>query len=215
MDIIMDIKGYLFMICKDIFFHARYSSVYPLYPLCPAISSQISFILSVYILHFILTYPIISCFFILIFVLIYPHLIQPFYPFVFCYLSLFILKFILLVIRSSSRLIRLVLVCCLIGPSFACPSQEQGKPLCFYFPAPRCGHRWLLLLAAPATTGAGAVAATDPEPAPPTTGAGCSRIWGRGNKNTVAYHVAEQNVQKRVRLGSTPRRAGSAENLIE
>jgi hypothetical protein len=25
MDIIMDIKGYLFMICKDIFFHARYS----------------------------------------------------------------------------------------------------------------------------------------------------------------------------------------------
>ena len=29
MDIIMGIKGYLFMICKDIFFHARYSRVYP------------------------------------------------------------------------------------------------------------------------------------------------------------------------------------------
>ncbi len=32
---------------------------------------------------------------------------------------------------------------CLISHSFACPAQQQGKPLCFYFPAPRCGHRRL------------------------------------------------------------------------
>ena len=50
--------------------------------------------------------------------------------------------------------------------------------------------------AAPATTGAGATAATDPEQAPPTTGAGCRRIWGRGNKITMAYPVAEQDMQK-------------------
>ncbi len=50
-------------------------------------------------------------------------------------------------------------------------------------------------------------AATDPEPAPPTTGACCRRIWGRGYKNTVAYPVAEQDMQKRVRLSSMPRRA--------
>ena len=54
-----------------------------------------------------------------------------------------ILTFILLVIRSGSRLIRLVVACCLIRPSFACPAQQQGKPLCFYFPDPRCGHRRL------------------------------------------------------------------------
>ncbi len=29
-----------------------------------------------------------------------------------------------------------------------------------------------------------------------TTGAGCRHIWGRGNKNTVAYPVAEQDMQK-------------------
>ncbi len=29
MDIIMNITGYPFMICKDIFFHTRYSLVYP------------------------------------------------------------------------------------------------------------------------------------------------------------------------------------------
>jgi hypothetical protein len=54
------------------------------------------------------------------------------------------------VIRSGSRLILLVVTCCLIGPSFACPAQQQGKPLCFYFPAPRCGHSRLPLLLAPA-----------------------------------------------------------------
>ena len=50
MDIIMDITGYLFMICKDIFFHARHSRVYPF----------ISFMSSNFfidVLHFILTYP--------------------------------------------------------------------------------------------------------------------------------------------------------------
>ena len=89
MDIIMDITGYLFMICKDIFFHTRYSHVYPF----------ISFMSSnffINVLHFILTYPSFYphisnhiLFFILIFILIYPHLIQPFYPFVSCYFILF------------------------------------------------------------------------------------------------------------------------------
>ncbi len=89
MDIIMDIKGYLLLICKDIFFHSRYSCVYPFVSF---IISSIFFIdiqlLSVYILRFILSNPFISCSFILIFILIYPHLIQHFYPFVSCYLSL-------------------------------------------------------------------------------------------------------------------------------
>ena len=52
--------------------------------------------------------------------------------------------------------------------------------------------------AALATTGAGAAAAPGPEPAPPTTGGSGGRIWGRGNKNTVAYPVPEQDMQKRV-----------------
>ena len=150
MDIIMDIKGYLFMICKDIFFHARYFCVYPFISF---ISSNLFIdiqLLSVYIHCFILSYPFISCSFILIFILIYSHLFQPFQPFVSCYLSLFILTFILLVIRSCSQLIRLVEACCLIGPSFAYPAQQQGKPLCFYFPAPRCGGSRLPLLVAPA-----------------------------------------------------------------
>ncbi len=60
----------------------------------------------------------------------------------------------------------------------------------------RCRRRYPA--AALATTGTGAAAATGPEPAPPTTGAGCHRIWGRGNKNTVSYPVAEQDMQKRV-----------------
>ncbi len=85
MDIIMNIKGCLFMICKDISFHARYSRVYPF----------ISFMSSIFcidILHFIRLYPsfypLISNhipFFILIFILIYPHHIQLLYPFVSCY----------------------------------------------------------------------------------------------------------------------------------
>jgi hypothetical protein len=38
----------------------------------------------------------------------------------------------------------------LAPPSLACPAQQQGKPLCFYFPSLRCGYRRLPLLAAPA-----------------------------------------------------------------
>jgi hypothetical protein len=100
----------------------------------------------------ILSYSSISCqcSFVLISILKYPHLIQPFYPFISCYLYLFILTFILLVIRSCSLLIRLVVACCLIGPSFAYPAQQQSKPLCFYFPTPRCGSSQLPLLVAPA-----------------------------------------------------------------
>ncbi len=87
MDIIimMDITGYLFMICKDIFFHARYFRVYPFISFMPS-----NFFID--ILHFIrlyLTfYPLISnhiLFFILIFILIYPHLIRFFFHVVSCY----------------------------------------------------------------------------------------------------------------------------------
>jgi hypothetical protein len=134
MDVIMDIKGYLFLICKDIFFHSRYSRVYPF----------ISFISSNLFID------------IQLFIHLYPFLI-PFYPDIStsypAFLSFYILTFIpfiLLVIRSGSRLIRLVRACCLIRTSFACPAQQQSKPLCFYFPAPRCGHHRLPLLAAPA-----------------------------------------------------------------
>jgi hypothetical protein len=52
--------------------------------------------------------------------------------------------------RAPHRSERVGSRACLIGPSFACPAQQQGKPLCFYFPAPRCGHCCLPLLAAPA-----------------------------------------------------------------
>ena len=68
------------------------------------------------------------------------------------------------------------------------------------FPSPRSRRRRRRRRypAALATTGAGAAAATGPEPAPPTTGGSGGRICGRGNKNTVAYPVAEQDMQKRV-----------------
>jgi hypothetical protein len=139
------------MTCKDIFFHARYSRVYPFI----SFMSSNSFI---DVLHFILTYPSF-------YPIIYNHILffyRDLYPFIFssyptclsfCILlfySFFILTFILLVIRSGSRLIRLVVACCLIGPSFAYPPQQQGKPLWFYFPATRCGGSRLPLLAAPA-----------------------------------------------------------------
>ena len=136
------------MICKDIFFHVRYSCVYPF----------ISFVSSSFfidVLHFILTYssfyPSISSFILLFY---------PFYPAILSLLSCYFIPFILLFypfypdiypagysIRSWADPDRHCV--CLIGPSFACPAQQQGKPLCFYFPAPSCGHRWLPLLAAP------------------------------------------------------------------
>ena len=89
----MDITGYLFMICKDIFSHARYSFLYPF----------ISFVSSSFfidVLHFILTYPSF-----------YPHIssfILLFYPFYPAILSLLSCFFILLIIRSGPGLIRIV-----------------------------------------------------------------------------------------------------------
>jgi hypothetical protein len=80
----MDITGYLFMICKDIFSHARYSFLYPF----------ISFVSSSFfidVLHFILTYPSF-----------YPHissfilLFYPFYPTILSLLSCYFIPFILL-----------------------------------------------------------------------------------------------------------------------
>ncbi len=154
------------------------------------------------VLHFILTYPsfyphisssypailsLLSCYFIPFILLFYPFylLFYPFYPAI---LSLypaifipFILTFILLVIRSGSGLIRIVAVCCLIGPSFACPAQEQGKPLCFYFPAPRCGHRCLPLLAAPAPGPSLQRHGLPLLPAPPGIGGGAG-VGGSGER---------------------------------
>ncbi len=78
------------------------------------------------------------------------------------------------------------------------PHPPPSTPL----PAPRSHRRRRRSrypAAAQPTTGACAAAATGPEPTPPSTGAGGRRIWGRGNKNTVAYPFAEQDRQKRVR----------------
>jgi hypothetical protein len=60
MDIIIDIKGYLFFLCKDIFFHSRYSRVYPF----TSFISSNSFIDIQLVIHlypaFILAYPFLS-----------------------------------------------------------------------------------------------------------------------------------------------------------
>jgi hypothetical protein len=124
------------------------------------ISCSLSCYLSLCINHFIHSYPAFYprlslhiLFFILLFILTISCFLS-------CFLSLCIHQYPDIYppgysIRFSadpahSRLTRLVVACCLIRPSFACPAQQQGKPLCFYFPAPRCGHRRLPLLAAPA-----------------------------------------------------------------
>ena len=137
MDIIMDIKGHLFMICKDIFFHAKYSRVYPFI----SFMSSVFFIdIQLFIRLYPSFYPLISIHILFFYPDLYPYISTSYPTFLsFCILLFipFILTFILLVIRSCSRLIRLVVACCLIGPSFACPAQQQGKPLYFYFPAPR------------------------------------------------------------------------------
>jgi hypothetical protein len=76
--------------------------------------------------------------------------------------------------------------------------SSPPPPTSFPSPRSRRRRRRRRYPAALATTGAGAAAATGPEPAPPTTGGSGGRIWGRGNKNTVAYPVPEQDMQKRV-----------------
>ena len=90
-------------------------------------------------------------------------------------------------------------------PAALCPSTPSisdalisPPPTSFPSPRSRRRRRRRRYPAALATTGAGAAAATGPEPAPPTTGGSGGRIWGRGNKNTVAYPVPEQDMQKRV-----------------
>ena len=93
--------------------------------------------------------------------------------------------------------------------------SSPPPPTSFPSPRSRRRRRRRRFPAALATTGAGAAAATGPEPAPPTTGGSGGRIWGRGNKNTLAYPVPEQDMQKKVQSSSTPRRSGSAQNRIE
>jgi hypothetical protein len=61
-------------------------------------------------------------------------------------------------------------------PPFAYPAQQQGKPLCFYFPTPRCGHRRLPLLAAP-----GPSQQRHLLPQPPGVGGG-GGVGGRGER---------------------------------
>jgi hypothetical protein len=133
-----------------------------------------------YIQQFIYRYPTVYPYisFYIPFILIYPHLIQPFYPFISLDLSLFIL----LVIRSGSRLIRLVIACCVIRTSFACPAQQQSKPLCFYFPAPRCGHHLLPLLAAPAPGPSPQRHRLSLLPAPPPGIGGGGGVGGSGER---------------------------------
>ncbi len=83
-------------------------------------------------------------------------------------------------------------------PADATDIRRPHPPPPTSFPSPRSRQRRRRRrypAAAPATTGACSAAATGPEAAPPTTGANDGRIWGRGNKNTVAYPVAKQDMQ--------------------
>ena len=112
-----------------------------LYPLCPAVPYRcpsfyphISFFLSSHILIYPTILSLLSCYFIPYILLFYP-----FYP------DIYPAGYS---IRSWADPDRRG--ACLIGPSFACPAQQQGKPLFFYFPAPRCGGSRLPLLVAPA-----------------------------------------------------------------
>jgi hypothetical protein len=152
MDINMHIKGCLLLISKDIFFHSRYSRVYP----------AISFISSNSFID-----------------------IQPFihlYPAIYRIISLCILTFILLDIRSGSRLIWLVVTCCLIRPSFECQATV------FLFPRPQMRRP-----PAPVVGGAssGPVAAATPAPVVAGAAAGYRRRrrrrleWGEGTRNKV------------------------------
>ncbi len=146
-----------------------------------------SFILSSHILHFILKYPQLILQFYPFYPIFIPFILifYPFYPAILsllsCYFIPFVMTFILLVIRSGPGLIRIVAACCLIGPSFACPAQQQGKPLRFYFPAPRCGHRCLPLLAAPAPGPSLQRHRLPLLPAPPGIGAAAG-VGGRGER---------------------------------
>jgi hypothetical protein len=90
MDIIMDIKGYLFFLCKDIFFHSRYPRVYPfisfissnlfidiqlLYPLCyPLISIHILFFYPDLCPDISTYYPTFLSFCIMLFIPFYPDI---------------------------------------------------------------------------------------------------------------------------------------------
>ncbi len=146
-----------------------------------------SFILSSYIFLFILTYPHLSYYFIPYILLFYPL-----YPAISSLISCYFIPFILLFypfypdiypagysIRSWADPDRHC--ACLIGPSFACPAQQQGKPLCFYFPAPRCGHRCLPLLAAPAQGPSLQRHRLPLLPAPPGIG-GAAGVGGSGER---------------------------------
>ena len=135
------------------------------------------------VLHFILIYPsfypdisstyptilsLLSCYFIPFILPFIPFILlfYPFYPAILSLLSFFLsllscyfIPFILLFypadysIRSWADPDRHC--ACLIGPSFACPAQQQGKPLCFYFPAPRCSRCWRRRLRARRCSGTG------------------------------------------------------------
>jgi hypothetical protein len=87
MDIIMDIKGYLLMICKNIFFHARY---YRVYPFISFISSNLFIDIQLFIRLYPLFYPLISIHILFFYPDLYP-LISTSYP---TFLSFCILLFI-------------------------------------------------------------------------------------------------------------------------
>ena len=86
MDIIMDIKGYLFMICKDIFFLARYSRVYPFISF---MSSNFFIDIQLFIRLYPLFYPLISNHILFFYPDLYPY-ISTSYP---AFLSFCILLF--------------------------------------------------------------------------------------------------------------------------
>jgi hypothetical protein len=132
---------------------------------CPSFYPHISFILSSHILIYPTILSLLSCYFIPFILLFYP-----FYP------DIYPAGYS---IRSWADPDRHC--ACLIGPSFACPAQQQGKPLCFYFPAPRCGHRCLPLLAAPAPGPSLQRHRLPLLPAPPGIG-GAAGVGGSGER---------------------------------
>jgi hypothetical protein len=70
MDIIMDIKRYRFMICKDIFFHSRYSRVYPFISF---ISSNLFTNIQLFIRLYPSFYPLISIHILFFYPDLYPY----------------------------------------------------------------------------------------------------------------------------------------------
>ncbi len=70
------------------------------------------------------------------------------------------------------------------------PAQQQGKPLCFYFPAPRCGGSQLPLLVAPAPGPSPQRHRFPLLPAPPPGIGGGAGVGGSGKRGRSSIPVS-------------------------